>query len=219
MAMRLRSPDWKLRALGSAVGNSAIWRPVAAIGTLVGGAAALLAWLWPDRMQESTDPSPPVRESPAENAEQVDLPAERDEPGSMARRSDGVRPEVDAGLRRQIGANLDRVQQRFGEGMRTAPEFIDGIAGLQPGEAARWRVNLQANRRYRIIGACDHDCSNIDIELLDASGRVVAADALPDNYPLVAYAPGVSGIHEIKLVLQGCRLAPCYAGARILSTE
>ena len=203
MADRMRFPGLRLRSK-AAPGESggAIWAPVTAVGTLVGGAAALFAWLWPDR-----EPAPVL------NGQREAAPISSDAPLSMMRQAANITANDDVELRQLVGRSLDRIAS----GATAAPGFVDGIARLQPGEATVWRVHLVAQSSYMIVGACDNECSNIDIELVDAAGRVVAGDTLPDNFPMVPYTPAASGAHDIRLVLQGCQLAPCYAGARVLS--
>jgi hypothetical protein len=130
----------------------------------------------------------------------------------MMRQATNIDAGDDVELRRLVGRGLDRLAS----GRSAAPGFVDGIASLQPGQAATWRVHLEGKTAYMIVGACDNECTNIDIELVDASGRVVAGDTLPDNFPIVSYTPLDAGAYEIRLVLQGCQLSPCYAGARVL---
>lgn len=204
MANRMRFPGLRLRSKAASGEGGAVWAPVTALGTLVGGAAALLAWLWPDR-----------EPAPANNGQREAAPisAETATPPSMMRQAANITANDDAELRRLVGRSLDRTAS----GARGAPGFTDGIARLQPGETAIWRVHLEAQAAYMIVGACDNECSNIDIELVDASGAVVAGDTLADDFPMVSYTPATSGSYDIRLMLRNCRLAPCYAGARVLS--
>jgi hypothetical protein len=72
---------------------------------------------------------------------------------------------------------------------------------------------------YRIIGACDGDCTNVDIELIDSRGGVVASDLLPDDYPVVSYTPSADGVFYARALMQACTVAPCFAGMRVLSAS
>ena len=49
------------------------------------------------------------------------------------------------------------------------------------------------------------------------TGGVVASDMLPDDYPVVEFTPPANGQYVIRMLMQTCTIAPCYAGARILS--
>ncbi len=111
---------------------------------------------------------------------------------------------------------IDAAQQHLAQGMRPAPGFSDHITSLQPGRDDRWQVDLTGGQAYRIIGGCDNECTNMDIELIGADGRVVASDVLPDDAPVVNVTPAASGRYTVRILMQTCTVAPCYAGARIL---
>lgn len=117
-----------------------------------------------------------------------------------------------------VGSYLTDVQNAQGGGMTPATGFVDEVAGMQPGTDHRWQINLAGGANYRIIGACDNECSNLDIELIDVrTGGVVASDMLPDDYPVVNYTPSADGAYIVRMLMQTCTVAPCYAGARVLS--
>lgn len=97
--------------------------------------------------------------------------------------------EERAQLENLIKGYLDHAHQQLAQGMRPAPGLGDHIVGLQPGRDDRWQVNLSGGTAYRIVGACDNECSNVDIELIGADGRVVAGDLLPDDMPVVNVTP------------------------------
>ena len=126
--------------------------------------------------------------------------------------------EQRAQLQQLVGSYLNDVQNAHGGGMSPATGFVDEVTGLQPGTDHRWQVNLNGGTAYRIIGACDNECSNLDIELIDVrTGGVVASDMLPDDYPVVDYTPTANGAYIVRIMMQTCTIAPCYAGARVLT--
>src|SRR5262245_60987154 len=67
---------------------------------------------------------------------------------------------------------LDAGAQANAQGFSPAAGVNDEIAALQPDADHRYNVNLAAGTSYRIIGVCDNECSNVDMELLDSSGAV-----------------------------------------------
>ncbi|MFN0063833.1 MAG: SUMF1/EgtB/PvdO family nonheme iron enzyme [Myxococcaceae bacterium] len=112
---------------------------------------------------------------------------------------------------------IDGSQTRNGEGMSALSGPSEQIVPMQPNGDYRWQVNLEAGVAYRLIGACDNDCSNLDMELIDTHGsRVVASDAQPDDFPVVNFTPDRTGSFEIRLIMRACSAAPCYAGGRLL---
>lgn len=118
----------------------------------------------------------------------------------------------------RVGQYLDMVQSQIGPGMSPAEGFTDESAAMQPGTDHRWQVELAGGTAYRIIGACDDDCTNMDIELIDmTTGGVVASDMLPDDFPIVDFTPAANGRYMVRMLMQSCSVAPCFAGARVLT--
>jgi len=69
-----------------------------------------------------------------------------------------------------------------------------------------------------MLGVCDGDCTNVDIEVIDMeTGGVVADDVLPDDFPVVNFAPQADGDYMVRIMLRQCSVAPCYVGARVLT--
>ena len=92
-------------------------------------------------------------------------------------------PVTDRAQFEQLVRNyLDGVERSNAQGMTRAAGFSDEIQPLQANGDYRWAINLNAGTNYRIIGACDNECSNVDIELLDPSGQVVESDVLPEIF-------------------------------------
>jgi hypothetical protein len=112
---------------------------------------------------------------------------------------------------------LDQTQQAYAADFRPAAGFNDEVEGIQPGHDHRWQVNLVGGTAYRIIGACDAECSNVDIELIDGNGSVAASDMLPDDVPVVSFTPPANARYTVRILMQTCTVAPCFAGARVLT--
>jgi hypothetical protein len=113
---------------------------------------------------------------------------------------------------------LDMATAQLGGGAAAAPGFTDETAAMQPGSDHRWQVDLVGGTPYRLVGACDDDCANLDMELIDAStGGVVASDMLQDDFPVVDFTPQANGHYIVRLLMQSCGVAPCFAGARVLT--
>lgn len=124
--------------------------------------------------------------------------------------------------RRAVEANVTDLLNQISEGAArgaTPPEgFEDRMVALQPGTDHRFVVNLTAGTTYSFVGACDADCSNVDIELIDMrTGGVVGSDMLDDDYPVVHYTPEANGDYMVRLLMQTCTRAPCYTAARMLA--
>jgi|688.fasta_scaffold240112_3 hypothetical protein len=110
-------------------------------------------------------------------------------------------------------------QERWGDGMIAAAGLADIIVPLQPGTDYRASIALQGGRPYRFVGACDYECRNIDLELWDANGVVVARDLMLNDTPVMDYTPAAGGAFTLRILMQTCTITPCYAGARILTVQ
>ena len=143
--------------------------------------------------------TPPSTQSPASPTEQTQV-------------TDEVREQLIA----QQGQFLDQVQQQFAAGLSNLQD--DVIVPMQPGRDHRFIVSLTGGTDYAFLGACDGDCTNVDIEVISmTTGGVVANDMLPDDFPVVGYTPDADGQYMIRLLMQACTRAPCYAGVRSLT--
>jgi len=139
-------------------------------------------------------------------------------PGEGGTQQANVTEEVRQQLIAQMTQFLDQAAQQFAPGM-TAPEgMTDQTVPMQPGTDHRWVVNLSGGTGYMFLGACDGDCTNVDVEVIDMStGGVVASDLLPDDFPVVQFSPPANGAYMVRLMMRACSVSPCYAGGRVLT--
>ena len=94
---------------------------------------------------------------------------------------------------------------------------IDDV-GLNEGEARSWDLPLEANTEYVIAAVCDHDCQNIDLELLEED-RIVDADREDDAYPMIVGVTGNRSTYQAKITMQTCGVNPCYSGFRLFKLD
>ncbi|HVK80663.1 MAG TPA: lipoprotein [Verrucomicrobiae bacterium] len=126
--------------------------------------------------------------------------------------------EVHTQLRQNMLEQLNAIGQNFAAGQAPPAGFEDQILTLEPGTDHRWQVSLTGGQPYTFIGACDGDCTNVDIELISVTtGGVVASDMLPDDYPVVQFTPPADGQFIVRTLLQNCTVTPCYVGTRGLT--
>jgi len=85
------------------------------------------------------------------------------------------------------------------------------IGRLDPNESDTWTFPLRAGTEYVIVGACDEDCTDVDVTVTQDSDTV-ASDALDDDLPVVGFVAGKGGNHEIVVKMYSCDAAYCYFG-------
>ena len=76
-------------------------------------------------------------------------------------------------------------------------------------------LELDIGTEYRIMGACDADCSDMDLTLYAPSGAVVSSDVQMDDYPIVSVEPGRTGTYRLKVVMATCTAEPCRYGVGV----
>lgn len=151
------------------------------------------------------------------------------QPGAQAPSTQTPQPGVRQGtpdeanrqqLLASIGTYLDGYQAQMAPGLTPVQGMDDQITAIQPGTDTRWLVNLNAGTTYAFLGACDGDCTNVDLELIDMrTGGVVGSDMLADDYPIVTFTPPANGQYIARLLLQNCSVAPCYVGTRVVAQQ
>lgn len=112
---------------------------------------------------------------------------------------------------------LDRYTTQMAPGWPRVNGVPDTVIGLEQNGEHRIQVSLRGGRSYAFIGACDNECSNIDLILEDARGGVVGSDVLADDYPLVEVTPPNDGAYTLRVQLKSCSIAPCYVAARLVA--
>jgi hypothetical protein len=86
------------------------------------------------------------------------------------------------------------------------------VGALNSGRTDSWTFTLNQGTGYAITGACDQDCTDLDIVVQNASGNVVASDELDDDYPIVEFTPSSTGPYTVKVTMYTCSEEPCYFG-------
>jgi len=102
------------------------------------------------------------------------------------------------------------------EGFSQDRGTADWVGALQSGQPQYWEVQLARGATYQIVGVCDEDCKDVDMEVYDSRGTSVGSDTLADDYPRVQLTPASSGTFSVKIWLHTCSTEPCYAAARVL---
>lgn len=110
---------------------------------------------------------------------------------------------------------LDEVAKQLAKGFSPVSGVPDAVAAMQPTEVHAWRLTLKRGETYRILGACDNECSDLDLELVDPAGKIIERDTLPDSEPVINIRPAADGVFTARVVMKTCTLAPCYAAARL----
>jgi len=101
-------------------------------------------------------------------------------------------------------------------GYRRDQSNFDVVVPLQLERPYLWSVYLREGLNYRVYGACDNDCSDLDMEIYGADGHLADRDVATDDTPYVQITPRQSGRHYVRIWLYQCTTEPCYMAARVV---
>jgi hypothetical protein len=62
-------------------------------------------------------------------------------------------------------------------------------------------VSLQAGKKYRFLAAGDNDAKDVDLQVLDGNGKVVAVDDAADPEAVVDYTPAATQKYLVRVRL------------------
>ncbi len=110
-----------------------------------------------------------------------------------------------------------RLSQFQREGFREVSNAAEGI--LDDGQSTRWTVTLYAGTDYRLFGACDSDCQDLDLELYDANGRLVDEDTASDDFPVVSVRPRYTQVYSFRATMADCTYWSCAYMVGVLGRD
>lgn len=82
---------------------------------------------------------------------------------------------------------------------------------LAPSQSETFEIDLDDGYDYLFAGACDQDCSDIDLEVRTSAGETIGSDYEANDRPVVRVSPG-AGRFVISSSMYECTTAPCYYG-------
>jgi len=87
---------------------------------------------------------------------------------------------------------------------RIEPIFQPAYSALQNKWRARATVTLDAGVEYRFFGACDANCTDLDMYIRDASETSVAEDTGTEKPPAISFTPTATAPYFIDVVMFAC---------------
>jgi hypothetical protein len=93
---------------------------------------------------------------------------------------------------------------------------VGGIVrgSLNQSEVAPHPGTFDPGADYLIVGRCDVDCTDLDLELSSSDGSVVAEDREADDKPYVRFRAR-SGSYRLRVIMSSCQIEPCAYGLRV----
>jgi hypothetical protein len=86
------------------------------------------------------------------------------------------------------------------------------LASIERGTAKRFPLQLEAGRKYAIVGACDRNCDHVQLSLFDTAGAQLVTSPDKQSVVIIGGAPAVAGSYTLELAAPGCKEKVCQAG-------
>jgi hypothetical protein len=114
---------------------------------------------------------------------------------------------------RTVWDQLDRAyNSSSGDGYSTR-NYI--LGRLDEGDTDTWTLTLYAGNEYKVVGACDGDCKDVDLFIESDGGSTVASDESRTDTPEVNVKINSTGTYRVKVKMYDCDENPCYFGIAI----
>lgn len=76
---------------------------------------------------------------------------------------------------------------------------------------------VTAGTTYTVRGACDSDCSDLDVSIEDNGGKTIVTDTAADDHPTVSFKASTTGQVRVTISMATCKAAICYYGVVAVS--
>lgn len=86
------------------------------------------------------------------------------------------------------------------------------LGELQQDETRQITLKLTGGSDYLVVGVCDGDCKDMNLQLLDIGGSEVDSDTEDDDVPVVAAS--ASGTYTARVTMVACSKSPCAFGIK-----
>ncbi|CAN0601106.1 unnamed protein product [Ectocarpus sp. 12 AP-2014] len=119
---------------------------------------------------------------------------------------DGIEARI-----KPVLAESDRQMIRFDRIISATDNDRNGVYYL---------TDLEPNTEYLIVGVCDGDCSDIDLQIEDDDGDTVGADVEDDDSPVLEFRTSAKSDHyKLTLDMVTCSAEVCFYGIDVFDTD
>lgn len=79
------------------------------------------------------------------------------------------------------------------------------------------QMTVVGGTNYVLFGACDNDCTDVDLRIHDASGTLIMQDVATDDRPVLLFTARSSGKYRVDVVMAACSANPCRYGVQLMA--
>ena len=114
---------------------------------------------------------------------------------------------------RTVWDQLDRAYTRVSSNGYVTRNYI--LGRLDQGDTDTWTLTLYGGNDYKVVGACDGDCRDVDLFVENDNGKSIASDESRDDTPIVDFHVPDNGEYKVKVKMYDCKENPCYYGIAV----
>ena len=114
---------------------------------------------------------------------------------------------------RTVWEQLDRAYNRVSSNGFTTRNYI--LGRLDEGDTDTWTLTLYGGNDYKVVGACDGDCQDVDLFVDNDNGKTLASDESRDDAPVANVHIDDTGSYKFRVKMYTCKENPCYYGIAI----
>jgi hypothetical protein len=78
-------------------------------------------------------------------------------------------------------------------------------------------MTVVSGNQYVLHGACDNDCTDLDLKIYDQTGALLMSDVAIDDHPTLMFSAVSGGTYRVEVIMARCNRNPCYYGVQLLS--
>jgi len=88
---------------------------------------------------------------------------------------------------------------------------------LRDDETASHNMDVVGGNQYALMGACDNDCTDVDLKIFDQSGTMLMQDIAVDDTPVLLFTANGSGRYRVQVIMATCNRNPCFYGIQLMA--
>jgi hypothetical protein len=88
---------------------------------------------------------------------------------------------------------------------------------IRDDETASHTMEVVGGNQYALMGACDNDCTDVDLKIYDQSGTLLMQDIAVDDTPVLLFTANGSGRYRVQVIMATCNRNPCFYGVQLMA--
>jgi len=138
-------------------------------------------------------------------------------PASTAAPTPAAAPETGNHYTQQVDGYLARLASNARAQGYTRLAAGPVYGSLRDDETATHSMDVVGGNSYALMGACDNDCTDVDLKIFDEKGVLLMQDIAVDDTPVLTFQASGSGRYRVQVIMATCNRNPCYYGIQLLA--